>query len=144
MTPPDEADLSALKRRGGKLIVYHGTSDPVFSSTDTTDGYVRVMQANGGDASDFARFFRVAGMNHCSGGSAADQFDMLTPLVAWVEAGKAPAAIVATARDASNAAPNPEVPASWGAARTRPLCPYPRVARYDGGDVNAAASFSCR
>ncbi|KGW21133.1 tannase and feruloyl esterase family protein [Burkholderia pseudomallei MSHR2451] len=144
MTRPDEADLSALKRRGGKLIVYHGTSDPVFSSTDTTDWYVRVMQANGGDASDFARFFRVAGMNHCSGGPAADQFDMLTPLVAWVEAGKAPDAIVATARDASNAAPNPEVPASWGAARTRPLCPYPRVARYDGGDVNAAASFNCR
>ncbi|CAM8769858.1 hypothetical protein NCM_01848 [Burkholderia pseudomallei] len=61
MTPPDEADLSALKRRGGKLIVYHGTSDPVFSSTDTTDWYVRVMQANGGDASDFARFFASRG-----------------------------------------------------------------------------------
>ncbi|AOJ73193.1 MULTISPECIES: tannase/feruloyl esterase family alpha/beta hydrolase [Burkholderia] len=144
MTPPDEANLSALKRRGGKLIVYHGTSDPVFSSNDTTDWYARVMQANGGDASDFARFFRVAGMNHCSGGPAADQFDMLTPLVAWVEAGRAPDAIVATARDASNAAPNPDVPASWGAGRTRPLCPYPRVARYDGGDVNSAASFSCR
>ncbi|MFL9894639.1 tannase/feruloyl esterase family alpha/beta hydrolase [Paraburkholderia sp. RL17-381-BIF-C] len=143
MTPPDETDLSALKRRGAKLMVYHGTSDPVFSSNDTTDWYQRLMTANGGDASNFARLYTVAGMNHCSGGPTADQFDMLTPLVAWVEQGKAPDSIVATARDAGNAIPNSEVPADWGAGRTRPLCPYPKVARYKGGDVNSAASFSC-
>ncbi|WP_374991877.1 tannase/feruloyl esterase family alpha/beta hydrolase [Burkholderia pseudomultivorans] len=87
----------------------------------------------------------VDGMNHCSGGPAADQFDLLTPLVAWVEQGQAPAAIVATARDATSAAPNADVPASWGAGRTRPLCPYPQVARYNGsGDLDSAANFSCR
>jgi len=143
MTPPDETNLSALKQRGAKLMVYHGTSDPVFSSNDTTDWYQRLSAANGGDASNFARLYTVAGMNHCSGGPAADQFDMLTPMVAWVEQGKAPESIVATARDASNAIPNSEVPADWGAGRTRPLCPYPKVARYKGGDVNSAASFSC-
>ena len=143
MTPPDETNLSALKQRGAKLMVYHGTSDPVFSSNDTTDWYQRLMAANGGDASNFARLYTVAGMNHCSGGPAADQFDMLTPMVAWVEQGKAPDSVIATARDASNAIPNSEVPADWGAGRTRPLCPYPKVARYKGGDVNSAASFSC-
>ncbi|WP_213306518.1 tannase/feruloyl esterase family alpha/beta hydrolase [Paraburkholderia sacchari] len=143
MTPPNETDLSKLKNRGAKLIVYHGTSDPVFSSDDTTDWYQRLSAANGGDASNFARFYTVAGMNHCSGGPAADQFDMLTPLVAWVEHGQAPDRVIATARDASSALPNSEVPADWGAGRTRPLCPHPKVARYTNGDVNSASSFTC-
>jgi feruloyl esterase len=143
MTPPDETNLSALKRRGAKLMVYHGTSDPVFSSNDTTDWYQRLTTANGGDASNFARLYTIAGMNHCSGGPSTDQFDMLTPLVAWVEQGKAPDSVVATARDASNVVPNTDVPAGWGAGRTRPLCAYPKVARYQGGDVNAASSFVC-
>jgi feruloyl esterase len=143
MTPPDEANLSALKQRGAKLMVYHGTSDPVFSSNDTTDWYQRVATANGGDASNFARLYTVAGMNHCSGGPSTDQFDMLTPLIAWVEQGKAPDSVVATARDSSNVAPNADVPASWGAGRTRPLCAYPKVARYRSGDVSAASSFTC-
>ncbi|WP_024905783.1 tannase/feruloyl esterase family alpha/beta hydrolase [Robbsia andropogonis] len=143
MTPPDETNLSALKQRGAKLMVYHGTSDPVFSSNDTTDWYQRLTTANGGDASNFARLYTIAGMNHCSGGPSTDQFDLLTPLVAWVEQGTAPDSVVATARDASNAAPNADVPTDWGAGRTRPLCPYPKVARYQGGDVNAASSFVC-
>ncbi|WP_347557354.1 tannase/feruloyl esterase family alpha/beta hydrolase [Robbsia sp. KACC 23696] len=143
MTPPDETNLSALKQRGAKLMVYHGTSDPVFSSNDTTDWYQRLTAANGGDASNFARLYTIAGMNHCSGGPSTDQFDMLTPLVAWVEQGTAPESVLATARDASNAVPNADVPTDWGAGRTRPLCPYPKVARYQGGDVNAASSFVC-
>ncbi|WP_321796879.1 tannase/feruloyl esterase family alpha/beta hydrolase [Caballeronia sp. J97] len=143
MPPPDETNLSALKKRGAKLIVYHGTSDPVFSSNDTTDWYQRLTTANAGDASGFARLYTVAGMNHCSGGPSADQFDMLTPMIAWVEQGKAPDSVTATARDASNAVPNSEVPADWGAGRARPLCPYPKVARYKGGDLNSAGSFSC-
>jgi feruloyl esterase len=143
MTPPDETNLSALKQRGAKLMVYHGTSDPVFSSNDTTDWYQRLTTANGGDASNFARLYTIAGMNHCSGGPSTDQFDMLTPLVAWVEQGKAPDSVVATARDASNVVPNTDVPAGWGAGRTRPLCAYPKVARYQGGDVNAVSSFVC-
>jgi poly(3-hydroxybutyrate) depolymerase len=143
MTPPDETNLSALKQRGAKLIVYHGTSDPVFSSNDTTDWYQQLMAANGGDASNFARLYTIAGMNHCSGGPSTDQFDLLTPMIAWVEQGKAPDSVIATARDASNAVPNSDVPADWGAGRTRPLCAYPKVARYQGGDLNAASSFVC-
>jgi hypothetical protein len=83
MTPPYETNLSALKQRGAKLMVYHGTSDPVFSSNDTTDWYQRLSAANGGDASNFARLYTVAGMNHCSGGASTDQFDMLAPMIAW-------------------------------------------------------------
>jgi hypothetical protein len=143
MTPPDETNLNALKQRGAKLMVYHGTSDPVFSSNDTTDWYQRLTTANGGDASNFARLYTIAGMNHCSGGPSTDQFDMLTPMIAWVEQGKAPDSVVATARDASNVVPNTDVPANWSAGRTRPLCAYPKVARYQGGDINAASSFAC-
>ena len=62
-------------------------------------------------------------MNHCAGGPTADQFDMLTPMIAWVEQGKAPDSVTATARDASNAIPNTEVRSDWGTARSRPLCP---------------------
>jgi feruloyl esterase len=85
-------------------------------------------------------------MGHCSGGPGTDQFDMLTPLVQWVEEGVAPGAVTATARGAGNAAgANADVPAGWGPNRTRPLCPYPTVARYNGtGDLNLAASFSCQ
>jgi feruloyl esterase len=143
MTPPDETSLGALKQRGAKLMVYHGTSDPVFSSNDTTDWYQRLSAANGGDASNFARLYRIAGMNHCSGGPSTDQFDLLTPMIAWVEQGKAPDGVLASARDASSVTPNADVPAGWGTGRTRPLCAYPKVARYQGGDVNAASSFVC-
>jgi len=87
----------------------------------------------------------VPGMGHCSGGPATDQADFITPLVAWVEKGREPQALVATARGAGNAGgANLEVPATWAANRTRPLCPYPSVALYKGvGDVERAASFVC-
>ena len=146
MTPPNPSNLSAMKNRGAKMMVYHGTSDAIFSSDDTTAWYDSVRAANEGDASNFARFYRVPGMNHCSGGPSTDQFDMLTPLVNWVEKGQAPEGLVASARGAGNVAgANPNVPASWAANRTRPLCAYPQVARYNGsGDINSASSFSCK
>ncbi len=144
MTPPHPADLSVLRNRGAKLMVYHGTSDPVFSSDDTTRWYEQLRTANGGDASGFSRFFPVPGMNHCSGGPSTDQFDMLAPLVAWVEQGQPPQSVTATARGAGANVANPEVPAGWSPARTRPLCPYPKVARYVGGNVESAASFACQ
>lgn len=146
MTPPRPDDLSVLKNRGAKVMVYHGTADPIFSSDDTTGWYDALQDANGGDASNFARFYRVPGMNHCSGGPATDQFDMLTPLVNWVEKGQPPEFVVASARGPGNAASvNADVPASWNASRTRPLCPYPKVARYKGsGDLESAESFACR
>ncbi|KFA18460.1 esterase, partial [Xanthomonas vasicola pv. musacearum NCPPB 4394] len=139
MTPPHETDLSALKARGGKLLIYHGTGDAIFSFDDTAAWYTQLTIANDGKASDFARLFPVPGMSHCAGGPATDQFDALTPLIAWVEHGQAPAAITAAARSE-----NGEVPSQWGKGRTRPLCPYPQVARYVGGNVDSAASFSCR
>lgn len=144
MTPPDAANLGALRDKGGRMIVYHGTSDPVFSSDDTAAWYERVQAANGGDASSFARYFPVPGMNHCAGGPATDQFDMLSALVDWVEQGKAPASVTASARGAGTPVPNAEVPANWSAQRTRPLCPYPQVATYAGGDTERASSFTCK
>lgn len=146
MLPPNLTDFSALKNRGAKMMVYHGTSDPIFSSDDTTAWYDNLRSANGGDASNFARFYRVAGMNHCSGGPSTDQFDMLTPLVNWVEKGQAPDRVVASARGAGNGGGvNADVPAAWAATRTRPLCAYPKVARYNGsGSVEDAASFTCQ
>ncbi len=146
MTAPNPSNLATLKNRGAKMMVYHGTSDPIFSSDDTTAWYEALRAANGGDAADFARFYRVPGMTHCSAGPATDQFDMLTPLVAWVENGTAPDSVTAQARGAGNAAGvNPDIPSTWAANRTRPLCPYPKVARYKGtGSIETADSFSCQ
>jgi len=146
MTPPNPTDMGALKNRGGKIMVYHGVSDPIFSVDDSEAWYKGLTAANGGDASNFARFFRVPGMGHCSGGPATDQFDALTALVSWVEQGQAPASLTASARGPGNAAAiNADVPASWAPNRTRPLCPYPKVARYSGtGSLESAASFSCQ
>ncbi len=146
MTPPNPSNLSALKDRGAKMMVYHGTNDPIFSSDDTTAWYDALRMANNGDASNFARFYRVPGMNHCSGGPATDQFDMLAPLVNWVEKGQAPDNVVANARGPGNAGGvNADVPAAWSATRSRPLRAYPKVARYNGtGDVESAGSFSCK
>ncbi len=146
MTPPNPTQLGTLKNRGAKVMVYHGVSDPIFSVDDTQAWYDGLRASNGGDAGSFAKFYRVPGMGHCSGGPATDQFDMLTPLVRWVEEGVAPGAVTASARGAGNAAGvNGDLPADWAPDRTRPLCPYPQVARYNGsGDVNLASSFSCQ
>jgi feruloyl esterase len=144
MSPPDAANLSALRDRGAKMIVYHGTSDPVFSSDDTAAWYERLQSANGGGAAAFARYFPVPGMNHCAGGPATDQFDMLSALVNWVEQGHAPDRVIATARGAGASTVNSEVPADWSPRRARPLCPYPQIAAYTGGDPESAASFACR
>lgn len=144
MAPPDAARLDALRDRGAKMIVYHGTSDAVFSSDDTAAWYERLQAANGGDAASFARYFPVPGMNHCAGGPATDQFDMLSALVDWVEQGRAPQSVTAAARGPGANVVNAEVPADWSPRRTRPLCPFPRVATYTGGDPESAASFACR
>jgi feruloyl esterase len=145
MTPSNPTDLSNLKERGAKAIVFHGTGDAVFSYDDTKNWYDAVAEANGGDASDFVRLFPVPAMGHCGGGMTTDQFDMLTPLVAWVEQARAPDVVIAGARGLGNAAgANPELPASWSATRTRPLCPYPKTARYQGsGSLEDAGSFAC-
>ncbi|WP_332741498.1 tannase/feruloyl esterase family alpha/beta hydrolase [Hydrogenophaga sp.] len=149
MSPPGHEkpdNLLPLRARGAKMVLYHGVSDAIFSAEDTRQWTERVNRSQGGKAADFARYFPVPGMNHCSGGPAADQFDLLGPLVKWVEQGVAPQAVMASARGAGNAGGvNTELPADWSATRSRPLCAYPTVARYNGsGPVEAASSFACR
>ena len=144
MTPPDVNGLAALQSRGAKLIVYHGAGDPVFSALDSVAWYEQFDQRSGGHADRSARLYLIPGMNHCRGGPATDQFDLLSPLVDWVEQGRAPQAVTAQARGVGNPVPNPEVPPSWAPDRSRLLCPFPQVARYRGaGDVERAASFTC-
>lgn len=146
MTPPNPTQLGTLKQRGAKMMVYHGASDAIFSILDTEAWYRGLQGNNGGDAGNFARFFRVPGMGHCKSGMATDQFDMLDALVQWVEKAQAPERIIATARGAGNpGGVNAELPGTWSASRTRPLCPYPKVARYLGsGSLETASSFECR
>jgi len=145
MTPPNADDLGAVQVRGGKVLVYHGTADGVFSAGSTAAWYERLRARHGAATGSFARLFLVPAMNHCRGGPATDQFDLLSPLVAWVERGQAPERVIARARGAGNSTPNAEVPAAWAPDRTRPLCPYPQVARYKGsGDVERAENFVCQ
>jgi len=147
MLPAHPTDLGAVKSRGAKVVVYHGVSDAIFSVDDTTAWYEGLRAANGGDASSFARFFRVPGMAHCALGPSTDQFDMLSALVDWVEKGRAPDRVVAYARGVGNAVgANPDVPPGWSPHRSRPLCPYPMVARLKAGatDLETADSFVCQ
>lgn len=140
MSPPgaDDPTLAGFRAAGGKMILYHGVADPVFSVKDTAAWYARLDANNGGRAADFARFYPVPGMNHCEGGPSADLFDLLTPLVDWVERDRAPEAVTALAR-----AENADLPDTLRGA-SRPLCPAPQVARHDGGDPALAGSFQCR
>jgi pimeloyl-ACP methyl ester carboxylesterase len=139
-------NLAGLRARGAKMLLYHGVSDAIFSAQDTSAWMDRLNIAQGGDAASFARYFPVPGMAHCSAGPSADQFDMLTPLVNWVERGIAPQSVVASVRGAGNTGGvNTELPPDWSASRSRPLCVYPTVARYQGnGSIEDAANFSCK
>lgn len=144
MTPPNPTNLDAVRQRGAKMIVIHGQADGVFSVDDTAAWYDAVDAKYGGAANSVVRFFRVPGMGHSRGGPATDQFDGLTALVNWVEKGQAPERIVAGARGTGNAGGvNTELPTDWSATRTRPLCPYPLVARYKSGDKEVESSFAC-
>ena len=126
-------NLTTFSAHGGKLIFYHGDSDPWFSPLDTFDYYKNMAAANGSlDAvSKWSQFYFVPGMSHCGGGQALDQFDLLGAMVSWVEKGATPTSVVATGK----AFPG----------RSRPLCPYPKHAHYKGqGDMEDAANFECR
>jgi hypothetical protein len=127
-------NLNTFASHGGKLIFFHGVSDPWFSAQDTVGYYEAVGRAAGGSDREqtWARLFLSPGMGHCGGGaSALDRFDLLTAVVDWVEHGTAPVAVTATGR----AFPG----------RSRPLCPYPQYAHYKGqGDPEDARSFECR
>jgi feruloyl esterase len=141
MAPADWRDprLAELKAASGKVIVYHGASDGAFSVQATIDWYAKLRMNNRGDVYDFARFYPVPGMTHCGGGPATDRFDAFGALVAWVEQDTAPGDLMAEVR-----AENAELPADWSKTRSRPLCDWPKVARYRGsGDLESAASFVC-
>ncbi|CAN7556480.1 DUF6351 family protein [Pseudorhodoferax sp. LjRoot39] len=128
--------LAAYKARGGKLLFIHGMADPIFSAKDTVDYYQRLAANNGGIAATqgFARNFLVPGMAHCSGGPATDTYDSLQAMVDWVEKGVAPDSIAARASATNATFPN----------RTRPLCAYPKFAKYKGtGSIEDGANFSC-
>lgn len=139
------AYMQTLQKRGAKMLTYHGVSDAVFSELDTR-AWVDRVASNVPNSGNVVRHFSVPGMSHCSGGPGTDQFDALTPLVQWVEQGKAPQAIVASVRGAGNAGGvNAELPKDWSAKRSRPLCAYPTVAKYKGnGSIEDAANFSCQ
>src|SRR5580765_4769669 len=131
-----DATLAAFRKRGGKLLIFHGTADPIFSALESIDYYQRLARNNGGPAATarWARLFLVPGMNHCAGGPATDSFDGLGAIVDWVEKGAAPARIDASASPRT----------TYFTGRTRPLCPYPAYARYSGtGSVEDGASFRC-
>jgi pimeloyl-ACP methyl ester carboxylesterase len=126
--------LNTFSNNGGKLIFYHGVSDPWFSAQDTARYYEQLVNDNGGEekVSQWSRLFLVPGMGHCGGGSAAlDHFDMIDPIVDWVEKNQAPKQLTVT----GEAFPN----------RSRPLCPYPTYAYYTGnGDSEKAENFVCK
>ncbi|MDH7639264.1 tannase/feruloyl esterase family alpha/beta hydrolase [Sphingomonas oryzagri] len=165
-------DLSAFADRGGKLILFHGWADPHISPINTI-AYNDALKATMGEAraASFERLYLMPGMGHCSGGEGPSAFDLLTPVMAWVEGGRAPDAIVTRTPTQTTmfglpggghpgpAGPPPGAkgampprgamgpppgmpPQPTGPARSRPVYPYPYIAAYTGtGDPNAASSW---
>ena len=147
-------DLSDFKQRGNKLIMYHGWADPVIPSQSSINYFNALVRHHGHDDDDvqkasfewddhnnlrktqeYARLFMVPGMYHCLGGPGPNVFDALTPLVKWVEQGVAPETIIAT-KFVNDTPPAVQM--------TRPLCVFPKVAKYKGsGSTNVADNFTC-
>jgi pimeloyl-ACP methyl ester carboxylesterase len=128
-----DPDLSRLLRHG-KLLMYHGWSDPGIPPGYSPEYYKNVLaKTKVKNLRDAVRLFMVPGMGHCGGGDGTSTFDMLAALDQWVEKGKAPDQIPASrVKDGVT-------------DRTRPLCPYPQVATYKGsGSIDEAANFVCR
>jgi feruloyl esterase len=134
----DNPDLSEFHKEGGKLIMYHGWADAIVLPFYTVDYYERVVKKTGSldKTQDFYRLFMIPGMDHCGilPGKGPDQIDWLTAIENWVEKGQHPQKLIASQLDK-----NKKV------ERTRPVCPYPQVATWDGaGDPDDAGSFICQ
>jgi len=130
-----DPDMQAFFTRGGKLLLYHGWSDSSIPAVNTIKYFERVVENLGGPAraSSNVRLFLAPGMGHCGGGEGPNVFDKIGALERWREKGIAP--------DALHASHSTDGKVD----RTRPLCPYPQVARYTGkGSVDDAANFVCR
>lgn len=126
--------LKPLFARGGKILLYHGWYDPAITPLISIKLYNDAVAANGGPAktSNEIRLFMVPAMGHCQGGDGPNAFDKMQVISDWVEKGKAPDEIVAS--HSSNGQVD----------RTRPLCPYPEIAKYKGtGSIDDAANFAC-
>ncbi|TQS70738.1 tannase/feruloyl esterase family alpha/beta hydrolase [Rhodobacteraceae bacterium] len=129
----NQPHLSEFERQGGRMISYFGWSDPALNPMMGVNYYEDVRETMGAErTSAFYRLFMAPGMFHCRAGYGPDSFDAMVPLIKWVETGEAPEQIVARQiKDGET-------------LRSRPLCPYPQVARYSGeGDETDASSFKC-
>jgi feruloyl esterase len=125
-------DLSKFRKEGGKLLMTYGWADQILQPMMGVNYYQQAVAKNGAGTADFFRLFMVPGMSHCSGGIGPDRHDPMTAIINWVEKGQAPASM-----KASRVVNNQVV-------RTRPLCPFPQVARYSGqGSIDDASNFSC-
>jgi feruloyl esterase len=130
-----DPNLRAFFARNGKLLLYHGWSDQLIAPLNTVNYYSSVVQNLGGEAkaSNDVRLFMVPGMAHCAGGEGPNDFDKVSAIQQWVEQGKAPETMIASHKDKSGTVD-----------RSRPLCVYPKVARYTGsGSTDDAANFTC-
>jgi feruloyl esterase len=126
-------DLAVFVKRGGKLLIYHGWEDQNISPRGSVNYYTGLQKTMGAGVSSAVRLFMVPGMGHCSGGDGPDQFDAIAALEQWREYGKAPDQILASKV------------VEGRVTRTRPLCPYPQVARYKGtGSIDKAENFACQ
>jgi feruloyl esterase len=129
-----DPNLKAYFAHSGKLLQYHGWSDWQISPLNSVNYYQSVLETMGGASKvqDSYRLFMAPGMGHCGGSEGPNNFDMLGVLEQWAEKGKPPAQIVASRIK------NGKV------ERTRPLCPYPQIAKYKGtGSTDDTANFAC-
>jgi len=130
----DPAKMKDFFARGGKLFLFHGWSDPNIAPRNSVNYYEKILDTVGGaQASGSIRLFMLPGMGHCGGGEGPNTFDRMAVITQWVEQGKAPERINASHSTGANV------------DRTRPLCPYPQTAQYNGsGSIDEAANFTCK